>query len=159
MSMTPFSDEYMDSSINNLFQGLASEGRGGVFVNATLKLTYEPRTARPALAGDLQKHLLGVLNRRNNNIGNSAVYVESASGAISSLQDLDECASSELNDCNASAVCTNNWGGFTCSCKPGFKDPHKEDPNKVGRSCLSCPSSHCNNRGTCSYQDNVRQCS
>ncbi|KAH0554379.1 hypothetical protein KQX54_010176 [Cotesia glomerata] len=159
MSMTPFSDEYMDSSINNLFQGLASEGRGGVFVNATLKLTYEPRTARPALAGDLQKHLLGVLNRRNNNIGNSAVYVESASGAISSLQDLDECASSELNDCNASAVCTNNWGGFTCSCKPGFKDPHKDDPNKVGRSCLSCPSSHCNNRGTCSYQDNVRQCS
>ncbi|XP_057329335.1 uncharacterized protein LOC130670138 [Microplitis mediator] len=159
MSMTPFSDEYMGSSINNLFQGLASEGRGGVFVNATLKLTYEPRTARPSLAGELQKHLLGVLHRRNNNIGNSAVYVDSSVGSISSLQDLDECASSELNDCNSSAVCTNNWGGFTCTCKFGFKDPHKDDPNKVGRSCISCPSTHCNNRGTCSYQDNVMQCS
>ncbi|XP_043288768.1 uncharacterized protein pwn isoform X2 [Venturia canescens] len=159
MSMTPFSDEYMGSLINSIYQGDVSQGQGGVFVNATLKLTYEPRTARPSLAGELQRHLLGVIHRRNNNIGNSAVYVDSPPGSISNLQDLDECASTELNDCHSSAKCINTWGAFNCVCSPGFKDPHKDEPNEAGRSCLSCPSSHCNNRGTCSYQANQMQCS
>ncbi|XP_046473603.1 uncharacterized protein pwn [Neodiprion pinetum] len=151
MSMTPFSDEYMGSSVNGIYQGDVSQGQGGVFVNTTLKLTLEPRTARPALAGELQKHLLGVIHRRNNNIGNSALYVDSPPGSVSNLQDLDECASSELNDCHASAVCTNTWGGFTCACQPGLKDPHKSEASEAGRVCLSCPTTHCNNRGLCSY--------
>lgn len=86
MSMTPFSDEYMGSQINNVYQGDVSQGQGGVFVNTTLKLTYEPRTIRPSLAGELQRHLLGVIHRRNNNIGNSALYVDSPPGSISNLQ-------------------------------------------------------------------------
>ncbi|CAK9827239.1 63 kDa sperm flagellar membrane protein [Anthophora retusa] len=159
MSMTPFSDEYMGSFINRVYQGDVSQGQGGVFVNATLKLTYEPRTIRPSLAGELQRHLLGVIHRRSNNIGNSALYVDSPAGSISNLQDLDECASSELNDCHSSAVCTNNWGGFTCACNPGLKDPHKDDLNESGRTCISCPSTYCNNRGTCSYQGDHMQCS
>ncbi|KAI4479184.1 hypothetical protein M0804_011323 [Polistes exclamans] len=158
MSMTPFSDEYMGSSINSVYQGDVSQGQGGVFVNATLKLIYEPRTVRPSLAGELQKQLLGVIHRRNNNIGNSALYVDSPRGSISNLQDLDECASSELNDCHSYATCTNSWGGFTCTCNSGLKDPHKDDSNESGRSCLSCPSTHCNNRGTCSYQNDQMQC-
>ncbi|XP_024879421.1 uncharacterized protein LOC112459519 [Temnothorax curvispinosus] len=158
MSMTPFSDEYMGSLINNIYQGDVSQGQGGVFVNATLKLTYEPRTIRPSLAGELQRHLLGVIHRKNNNIGNSALYVDSPPGSISNLQDLDECASSELNDCHSSASCTNTFGGFTCSCHPGLKDPHKNDPNESGRTCLSCLSTYCNNRGTCSYQGDQMQC-
>ncbi|XP_076285175.1 calcium-binding EGF-like domain-containing protein pawn isoform X2 [Lasioglossum baleicum] len=158
MSMTPFSDEYMGSSVNGVFQGDVSQGQGGVFVNATLKLTYEPRTIRPSLAGELQKHLLGVIHRRSNNIGNSALYVDSPPGSISNLQDLDECASSELNDCHSSATCTNNWGGFTCTCNHGLKDPHKDDPNESGRTCISCPSTYCNNRGSCSYQGDHMQC-
>ncbi|XP_017766796.1 PREDICTED: uncharacterized protein LOC108555573 [Eufriesea mexicana] len=158
MSMTPFSDEYMGSFINRVYQGDVSQGQGGVFVNATLKLTYEPRTIRPSLAGELQRHLLGVIHRRSNNIGNSALYVDSPPGSISNLQDLDECASSELNDCHSSATCSNNWGGFTCTCNPGLKDPHKDDPNESGRTCISCPSSYCNNRGSCSYQGDHMQC-
>ncbi|XP_050591420.1 uncharacterized protein LOC126922673 isoform X2 [Bombus affinis] len=158
MSMTPFSDEYMGSFINGVYQGDVSQGQGGVFVNATLKLTYEPRTIRPSLAGELQRHLLGVIHRRSNNIGNSALYVDSPPGSISNLQDLDECASSELNDCHSSAVCTNNWGGFTCTCNPGLKDPHKDDPNESGRTCISCASTYCNNRGSCSYQGDHMQC-
>ncbi|EFN80218.1 63 kDa sperm flagellar membrane protein [Harpegnathos saltator] len=158
MSMTPFSDEYMGSQINNVYQGDVSQGQGGVFVNTTLKLTYEPRTIRPSLAGELQRHLLGVIHRRNNNIGNSALYVDSPPGSISNLQDLDECASSELNDCHSSASCSNIFGGFTCSCNPGLKDPHKDDPNESGRTCLSCPSTYCNNRGSCSYQGDQMQC-
>ena len=62
MSMTPFSDEYMGSFINGVYQGDVSQGQGGVFVNATLKLIYEPRTIRPSLAGELQRHLLGVIH-------------------------------------------------------------------------------------------------
>ncbi|XP_076241034.1 calcium-binding EGF-like domain-containing protein pawn [Calliopsis andreniformis] len=158
MSMTPFSDEYMGSSINAVYQGDVSQGQGGVFVNATLKLTHEPRTIRPSLAGELQRHLLGVIHRRSNNIGNSALYVDSPPGSISNLQDLDECASSELNDCHSSATCTNNWGGFTCSCNPGLKDPHKDNLNESGRTCISCPSTYCNNRGSCSYQGDQMQC-
>ncbi|XP_053976479.1 uncharacterized protein LOC128875137 [Hylaeus volcanicus] len=158
MSMTPFSDEFMGSSINRVYQGDVSQGQGGVFVNATLKLTYEPRTIRPSLAGELQRHLLGVIHRRSNNIGNSALYVDSPPGSISNLQDLDECASSELNDCHSLATCNNNWGGFTCACNPGLKDSHKDDPNESGRSCISCPSTYCNNRGSCSYQGDHMQC-
>ncbi|KZC07115.1 63 kDa sperm flagellar membrane protein, partial [Dufourea novaeangliae] len=158
MSMTPFSDEYMGSLVNGVYQGDVSQGQGGVFVNATLKLTYEPRTIRPSLAGELQRHLLGVIHRRSNNIGNSALYVDSPPGSISNLQDLDECVSSELNDCHSSASCTNTWGGFTCACNPGLKDPHKDDPNESGRTCISCPSTYCNNRGSCSYQGDHMQC-
>lgn len=84
--MTPFSDEYMGSLINNVYQGDVSQGQGGIFMNATLKLTYESRTIRPSLAGELQRHLLGVIHRRNNNIGNSALYVDSPPGSISNLQ-------------------------------------------------------------------------
>lgn len=86
MSMTPFSDEYVVSLVNNIYQGDVSQGQGGVFVNATLKLAHEPRTSRASLAGELQRHLLGVIHRRNNNIGSSSLYVESPAGSISNLQ-------------------------------------------------------------------------
>ncbi|KAH9629879.1 hypothetical protein HF086_013414 [Spodoptera exigua] len=29
--------------------------------------------------------------------------------------DVDECSSSDLNDCHQFATCTNTWGGFNCS--------------------------------------------
>jgi len=77
---------------------------------------------------------------------------------MSEFTDLDECVSSELNDCHPSASCTNTFGGFTCSCNPGLKDPHRDNPERSGRICLTCPSTHCNNRGTCSYQGDQMQC-
>lgn len=86
MSMTPFSDEFMDASVNKIYNGDATQGAAGVFVNLTIELIENSQTLRPNIKSDIQKHLLGVIHRRNNNIGNSVLYVESPAGSISNLQ-------------------------------------------------------------------------
>jgi hypothetical protein len=43
-------------------------------------------TLRPSLKADIQRHLLGVIHRRNNNIGNSALFVESPPGTVSNFK-------------------------------------------------------------------------
>ncbi|XP_055385324.1 uncharacterized protein LOC129614628 [Condylostylus longicornis] len=159
MSMTPFSDEFMEAKVNNIYQGDPSRGAAGVFVNLTMKLEENSETLRPTLRSDVQKHLLGVIHRRNNNIGNSVLYVESPPGSISNLQDLDECQSQELNDCHRNAQCTNIWGSFRCQCNKGFRDPWSDQPQRAGKECQTCPDSHCNNRGTCNYDmDGLQIC-
>lgn len=84
--MTPFSDEFMDARVNKIYNGNAAQGAAGVFVNLTLQLEENGDTLRPNVKQDIQKHLLGVIHRRNNNIGNSVLYVESPAGAVSNLQ-------------------------------------------------------------------------
>lgn len=149
--MTPFSDEFMDARINKIYQGDAAQGAAGVFVNMTIELEENGETLRPNIKSDIQKHLLGVIHRRNNNIGNSVLYVETPAGSISNLQDLDECSSAELNDCHSEATCTNVWGSFRCQCSTGFRDPWSDQVQRSGRDCQTCSDSYCNNRGTCSY--------
>lgn len=114
-------------------------------------------TLRPNLRSDVQKHLLGVLHRRNNNIGNSVLYVSSPEGAISALRDLDECQMRDLNDCHPTATCENVWGSFRCTCPEGTKDPWYDQPYRAGRECQTCPEAYCNNRGVCSYNDEGNQ--
>ncbi|EDW04959.1 GH23634 [Drosophila grimshawi] len=157
MSMTPYSDEFMEAKVNNIYRGDPNLGGNGVYVNMTLKLDESVETLRPNLRSDVQKHLLGVLHRRNNNIGNSVLYVSSPEGAVSALHDLDECHSPELNDCHASATCTNSWGSFHCVCEAGLRDPWADQPQRAGRECQSCPDAYCNNRGICSYNDEGAQ--
>lgn len=41
-----------------------------------------PETSRSAVATDIQKHLLGVIRRRSNNVGASALYVDSPAGSV-----------------------------------------------------------------------------
>lgn len=113
MSMTPFSDEFMEATVNNIFQGDASKGLAGVFVNLTLMIEENGETIRPAIKNDIQRHLLGVIHRRNNNIGNSALFVDSAPGSVSAVVDLNECEYDNLNDCHIEATCTNIWGSYT----------------------------------------------
>lgn len=110
-------------------------------------------TLRPNLRSDVQKHLLGVLHRRNNNIGNSILHVISPEGAISALRDINECQMEDLNDCHMNASCTNGWGSFRCHCPAGTRDPWADQPYRAGRDCQSCPNSYCNNHGTCSYNE------
>lgn len=121
------------------------------------QLDESVETLRPNLRSDVQKHLLGVLHRRNNNIGNSVLYVNSPEGAVSALHDLDECQSPELNDCHASATCSNSWGSFQCACEAGLRDPWADQPQRAGRVCQSCPDAYCNNRGSCSYNEEGTQ--
>lgn len=151
MSMTPFSDEFIKAKVNRIYQGDPSQGAAGVFVNLTLMLEENGETLRSSLKGDVQRHLLGVIHRRNNNIGNSALYVESPPGSVSALQDLDECMSNELNDCHPEATCTNIFGSFRCECPNGLRDPWMDQVSRAGRDCQSCSDTFCNNRGTCSY--------
>lgn len=154
MSMTPFSDEFMEARVNGIYTtNPAATGLRGVFVNYTISMDENAETLRPQLKSDIQRHLLGVIHRRNNNIGNSALYVDSPTGAVSSVQDVDECTSDELNDCDDEAKCTNMFGTFRCECGFGYRDPWADQPQRAGRECLSCPDSYCNNRGTCMYDN------
>nr|XP_017031981.1 mucin-5AC isoform X3 [Drosophila kikkawai] len=157
MSMTPYSDEFMEAKVNNIYRGDPNLGGSGVYVNMTIKLDESVETLRPNLRSDVQKHLLGVLHRRNNNIGNSVLYVSSPEGAVSALQDLDECQSPELNDCHPGASCSNTWGSFRCACEAGLRDPWADQPARAGRECQACADSVCNNHGTCSYGDDGGQ--
>jgi hypothetical protein len=85
MSMTPFSDEFVEAKINNFHQGYSKESKD-IFVNITIMIDENNETIRPSLKTDIQHHLLGVIHRRNNNIGNSALYVESPPGSVSAIQ-------------------------------------------------------------------------
>jgi hypothetical protein len=88
MSMTPFSDEFIDAEINEIYKGDASKGLEGVFVNFTLMIEENAQTLQPGVKNEIQRHLMGVIHRRNNNLGNSRLFVESAVGAVSSVQDM-----------------------------------------------------------------------
>lgn len=86
ISMTPFSDDFISARVNNIYPGNVNHGTAaGVFVNLTIQL--DGSTVIPNyVQSDLQKQLVAVVHRRNNNIGNSALYVESPTGSISALE-------------------------------------------------------------------------
>ena len=39
--------------------------------------------------------------------------------------DVDECASSELNECDPNALCTNTEGSYVCRCIRGYQGDGK----------------------------------
>ncbi|CAH1956225.1 unnamed protein product [Acanthoscelides obtectus] len=157
MSMTPFSDEFLAAKVTAIYRSTAPLS-SGVFVNATLELDETADTARPAVRTDIQRHLLGVIQRRGNNVGESAIWVDGPAGAVSSLQDLDECSSPELHDCHSLAKCINVFGGFKCECGEGYRDPWADNKHRAGKQCEQCSPAHCNNRGECKYQNGQEVC-
>lgn len=158
MSMTPFSDNFLGAKVNGVYKGDRAAGQAGVFVNLTLQLEENADTSRPAVKNDIQKHLLGVIQRRSNNVGNSALWVDSPPGSVSNLQDLDECSSPELHDCHALAKCINTFGGFKCECMEGSRDPWIDNKHRAGRYCEQCSPVRCNNRGECKYKNGQEVC-
>ncbi|XP_059471565.1 mucin-5AC isoform X2 [Neocloeon triangulifer] len=145
MGMTPFSDDFMGAKVNAFSAGPP------LVANMTLQLAETAETIRPAVRNDIQRHLLGAITRRNNNVGDSAVWVDKVAGAVSGLTDLDECINPELNDCHAKATCTNIFGTFRCACPAGLRDPWAGNVQRSGRQCEACTADFCNNRGQCSF--------
>lgn len=41
MSMTPYSDEFMEAKVNNIYRGDPNLGGSGVYVNLTLKVSQK----------------------------------------------------------------------------------------------------------------------
>ncbi|XP_052757050.1 uncharacterized protein LOC113517977 [Galleria mellonella] len=153
-SMTPFSDDFVSGTVNSVHRG--DEHNQGVFVNYTILIQETPESQRAPIATDIQKHILGVIRRRSNNVGTSALWVDTPAGSVLPLKDLDECASPDLNDCHQLATCTNTWGGFTCACPDTTLDVAGP---RAGRQCLACTASHCSERGVCRYQHGQPYCS
>ncbi|XP_038217611.1 uncharacterized protein LOC119836379 [Zerene cesonia] len=155
-SMTPFSDDFVSGSVNSIHHG--DVNNRGVFVNYTVLMQETPETQRAAVATDIQKHLLGVIRRRSNNVGASALWVDSPAGSVLPLRDVDECTSPDLNDCHKLATCTNTWGAFKCTCPDTTLDP-AVTLTRAGRECKQCSASHCNERGACNYSNGQPYCS
>lgn len=85
--MTPFSDDFINSRINSIYVAKNLENNEpAVYVNLTLQLEENLDTTRPAVKQDIQRHLLRVIQRRNNNVGNSAVWVNTPPGSVLALQ-------------------------------------------------------------------------
>jgi Calcium-binding EGF domain len=145
MGMTPFSDDFMGARVNAFSAGPP------LVANMTLQLAETAESVRPTVRHDVQRHLLGAITRRNNNVGDSAVWVDKVAGAVSAVADLDECISAELNDCHPRATCTNIFGTFRCACAAGLRDPWAGNVQRSGRQCETCPADFCNNRGECSF--------
>lgn len=110
-------------------------------------------------------------------IGDSPLLVDSV--ALPRLDDVNECADPQLNDCSRNARCINDLGTFSCTCKPGFEDRYalasqlanskssasnsqlnnqKNLVMKLGRVCLGCSPAYCSNRGECSIRNGEKFC-
>ena len=86
--MTPFSDVFMGAKVNNIYTSRNSNIASPVFVNMTIQLSESQETLRPPVKQDLQKQLMGVIQRRSNNIGASALWVDNPNGVVSQIHGL-----------------------------------------------------------------------
>ncbi len=67
-----------------------------------------------------------------------------------SVEDFDECAYEEHNDCAANAACTNVKGSYECECKEGYHDLSGADSPR-GRVCSATATECdlCSRNGRC----------
>ena len=144
---------YMGVKINKFYTAA-----GKLLVNASVELEQNNVTKTSAIKRVVQQELSRVIALRNNNIGDSTLSVESSSTSVPRVDDVNECQSSDLNDCSPHALCHNDFGSFRCVCKKGYDDRHASDPKKAGRVCSSCSPSYCNNRGECQVVNGDREC-
>ena len=49
------------------------------------------------------------------------MYYLTSLPSFSLIVDIDECSIPETNECQFNALCTNNEGSYTCSCRGGYQ--------------------------------------
>ena len=131
---------------------------GKLLVNASIDLEQNNATRTGAIKRVLQQELVRVIALTNSNIGDSQLWVDSSANSVPRVEDINECASPELNDCSSHATCVNEFGTFRCTCKRGYEDKFASDARKAGRYCTSCSPQYCSNRGECHIVDGEREC-
>ena len=70
--------------------------------------------------------------------------------AISDCKDVDECVSTETNQCNEMATCTNNDGSYICECMDGWDGD--------GKTCSQDICALCDLKATCTTVGDVSDC-
>ena len=131
---------------------------GKTIINATINLELNNATNSASIKKIVQQELSKVIAVRNNNIGDSQLWVEGSLNAIPRVDDINECSASELNDCSKFAKCINEFGTFRCQCEPGYEDKFLSDKTKSGRHCTACSPQYCSNRGECFVINGQREC-
>lgn len=175
---------FQNSRLNKLFLGVRVNKfypvQTKTMLNATIVLERNNITKSNTIKKQLQQELSRVISAKNNVLGDSPLLVDSV--ALPRLDDINECADANLNDCSRNARCINELGTFSCACKPGFEDryalaqtsyasssaapltsngnqqPNKNLVMKLGRVCLGCSPAYCSNRGECSIQNGEKVC-
>jgi len=178
MQQSSLGRQFMGARVNKFL-----ERKGRIWANVSVNLELNEVTKNEQAIQKLMGQELTRLQRNRQPLGDSTVvldaaYKESASvspsAAFSKLQDVNECSNKELNDCSKHATCTNEFGGFSCQCLPGFEDKYQTQmlaeqaagnsssaqmsKSKLGRICMGCSASYCSNRGECSIVDGKKQC-
>ncbi|XP_022247307.1 uncharacterized protein LOC111086895 [Limulus polyphemus] len=129
---------------------------GGIFmVNATVKLKETTTTKKTSVKQQLKNELNKVINQ---NIGDSRLQVQESPSPVPLVEDFDECADPDTNDCSKNGYCVNELGSFWCHCKPGYLDKFQNDRWKAGRQCYACSSEFCNNHGECVVSKETTAC-
>lgn len=146
-------DSMVDCAVN--WFGPFSEG---ILANITVTFVKTADGDPSTLPTHLQEILLDSLRRSERRLGESHLFVGNLLNAVPGVQDINECISGDLNDCNASAVCSNMPGSYMCTCKPGYADRHGSDPLRSGRTCEACEEAFCSQRGVCLMGPSGKTC-
>lgn len=150
-SYTSFARSFMGAKINK-FYPLGSK----VIVNSTIQFDESAKSS--ILRQKIRQEMVKVISNRNQNIGESQLYVDGPLNPVPAIEDLNECADSNLNDCSSNGHCENLFGTFRCSCNAGFIDKYANDQKKSGKLCSSCSPDYCNNHGICIISNGLREC-
>lgn len=178
MQQTSLQKQFMGARVNKFL-----ERRDRIWANVSVNLELNNITRNEQNIQKIMAQELTKLQRQRQALGDSTIVLDAAfresasaspSPAFSKLQDINECASRDLNDCSKHATCTNEFGGFSCQCLPGFEDKYQAqfladqangnatsaqlDRNKLGRICMGCSAAYCSNKGECSIVEGKKQC-
>ncbi|XP_067143608.1 uncharacterized protein [Centruroides vittatus] len=150
-SYTSFARSFMGTKINK-FYSLGSK----LIVNSTI--LFDETAKSSILRQKIRQEMVKVISSRNQNIGESQLYVDGPLNPVPAIEDLNECADASLNDCSSNGYCKNLFGSFRCFCNAGFMDKNPNDQRKSGKTCTSCSSDYCNNHGICIISNGITEC-